>query len=134
MIQLLYGLEWEQPTIIAQGLAQAAVHKDIITGFLAKAEEGAGDARDSPSLPDLIEAAGANQALKDGPRWEDSDKPWNGLLDHAYDEALKYVSRLRVDPDRLEERTVEMAHTAAYVAAGAAFHGDYIPTFDFFLM
>jgi hypothetical protein len=58
----------------------------------------------------------------------------NGVLVRAEDEALELVSQVRVKPEDVVERTAEMVHTAAFVAAAAAFHKPFIPRMDFFLM
>ncbi|KID77513.1 hypothetical protein MBR_03832, partial [Metarhizium brunneum ARSEF 3297] len=39
MIQLGFGLEWEQPAIVAQGLAQAAVHRNTLGDFFDRVDE-----------------------------------------------------------------------------------------------
>ncbi|POR37682.1 Putative nucleosome assembly protein C36B7.08c, partial [Tolypocladium paradoxum] len=44
MIQLMYGVEWEQPAVVAEGLAQAAVHDGRLGEFLAKVDRAAADA------------------------------------------------------------------------------------------
>ena len=138
LIQLMYGLEWEQPAIIAQGLAQAAIHKDTLTPFLVKAEKAAAAAESSSSssaltLPELLDQARSTGKLSRSARWQDSH-PLNGVLELAEDEALELVSKIRVEAEALEERTAEMMHTAAYVAAAAAFREPYRPRMDFFLM
>jgi hypothetical protein len=132
----MYGLEWEQPAIIAQGLAQAAVHRDRLTAFFTKAEEMAKNSSSTatpPNLPDLLERARTSGKLSRSAKWN-SDEPLNGILVRAEEEALELVSQVRVRPEDLEERMVEMMHTAAFVATAAAFHKPYIPRMDFFLM
>lgn len=131
----MYGLEWEQPAIIAQGLAQAAIHRDTLTPFLTKAEETAASSSGSskPTLPELFDKARNTGKLSRSARYSD-DHPLNGVLARAEDEALELVSQVKVEPEDLEERTVEMMHAAAYVAAAAAFRKPYVPRMDFFLM
>lgn len=136
MIQLMYGLEWQQPAIIAQGLAQASVHLDRLTSFFTKAEQmsqASPSASSTFSLPELLERARTSGKLSRSAKWND-DKPLNGVLARAEEEALDLVSQVKINPGDLEEKTVEMMHTAAYVAAAAAFHEPYIPRMDFFLM
>ncbi|KAK0392258.1 hypothetical protein NLU13_1754 [Sarocladium strictum] len=136
MIQLMYGLEWQQPAIIAQGLAQASVHLDRLTSFFTKAEQmsqASPSASSTFSLPELLERARTSGKLSRSAKWND-DKPLNGVLARAEEEALDLVSQVKINPGDLEEKTVEMMHTAAYVAAAAAFHEPYIPRMDFFLI
>lgn len=136
LIQLMYGLEWEQPAIIAQGLAQVAVHRDRLTPFFTKAEErskSSPPSSSSPNLPNLLEEARNSGKLSRSAKWN-SDEALNGVIVRAEEEALDLVSKVRIAPEDLEERTVEMMHTAAFVATSAAFHKPYIPRMDFFLI
>ncbi|KAG7118497.1 Oxidoreductase ptaJ like protein [Verticillium longisporum] len=62
LIQLMYGIEWEQPAIVAEGLAQAAVHKNQLGPFLKETEEGA--AGEMPSIQELHEAIAKRVKIK----------------------------------------------------------------------
>ncbi|UKZ70101.1 uncharacterized protein TrAtP1_011101 [Trichoderma atroviride] len=136
LIQLMYGIEWQQPAIIAEGLAQAAVHENRAGGFLAKAEQAAiASAHDTPPLPELFESVRQfSEKLATSARFDDKNKIYDGIFVRAPDEALEFVKQVRVHEDELDERLAEMVHSCAYVAAAAAFHLPNNPKFDFFLI
>lgn len=150
LIQLMYGLEWKQPALVAEGLAQACVHQPDFADFLRAAERNAQDAYASthdatstktmPHIVTLHEEARADSKLAaavehvndmGGPRFADS------VLVRAKDEMLRVVSRVKVWPEEVDERTAEMFHAEMYMAASAALRGPQLgkhPKFDFFLM
>lgn len=140
----MYGLEWKQPAIIAEGLAQAAVHENRVGGFLTKVEQAASSPSSSSSslinnktpLPEIFETVirQHSEKLATSARFGDSNKIYDGVFVRAPDEALELLKHVTVGEGELEEKTAEMAHTCAYVAAAAAFHPPNAPKFDFFLM
>ncbi|KAM0457835.1 hypothetical protein ACHAPV_006380 [Trichoderma viride] len=136
LIQLMYGIEWQQPAIIAEGLAQAAVHENRAGGFLAKAEQAAiASAHDTPPLPELFESVRQfSEKLATSARFDDKNKIYDGIFVRAPDEALEFVKQVKVHEDDLDERLAEMVHSCAYVTAAAAFHQPNNPKFDFFLI
>jgi hypothetical protein len=138
LIQLMYGIEWQQPAIIAEGLAQAAVHENRVGGFLTKVEQAASSqplSAHTPSLPELLESVRQySEKLATSARFEDKNKIYDGVFVRAPDEALEFLKQVRVKEDELDERLAEMIHSCAYVAAAAAFHQPNKPKFDFFLM
>ncbi|KAF4998487.1 hypothetical protein FGRMN_3106 [Fusarium graminum] len=137
LIQLLYGMEWSQPMIIAAGLAQAAVHRDDYHEFLTLAAKKA-EATDAPPKMDTIiglyEDVAKDEKLKQSSHWEDSDRVFDGVLGRAKEEMINLAARVRVGQEELDERMAEMVHTSAFAASGAAFHPPYSPRFDFILM
>lgn len=135
LIQLMCGIEWAQPAIVAQALAQAALHGDRLKGFLHASDAAVRQsAEKTPSLIELLEEVQADRELASAVRYEDQNKVYDGVLGRASDAALKIVSKVRVGPDELEERTAEMFHLAVYIGACAAFHPRKDPRFEFFLM
>ncbi|KFA48125.1 hypothetical protein S40293_09287 [Stachybotrys chartarum IBT 40293] len=136
MIQLMYGIEWQQPALVASGLAQAAVHKNALAAFFAAADAAAATRPDGTTAPvaDLLEAVRSNEKLVGSVRWADANRLYDGVLGRAMDEAVAVGSRVKVRPEELEERTAEMVHTAAWMAAVTVFRPPHIPKFDFFLI
>ncbi|KAL3589307.1 hypothetical protein FPOAC2_11471 [Fusarium poae] len=137
LIQLLYGLEWEQPMIIAAALAQTAVHRDDYHEFLALAAKKAESDLAPPkmeTIPGLYEDVVKNETLVKSSHWEDSNRVFDGVLAREKEEMVNLAARVRVDENELDERAAEMVHNAAFVVAGAAFHPPYHPRFDFILM
>lgn len=137
LIQLLYAMEWEQPELVATALAQTAVHEDKLDKFLTQAAEAAASSSAPPkmmSILGLYDDINKDNTLKTSARWEDEQRIFDGVLKRGFNEIVSLASRVRIDEEEIEERTVEMAHASAYVATAAAFHPPHVPKFDFFLM
>lgn len=145
LIQLMYGVEWKQPAIVAEGLAQACVHRPDFKDFFLAAERNANEAYPSPAtkMPRIValyqearddpklSTAVEHVADMGGPRFADS------VLKRAKDEMLRVVSKVKVWPEEVDERTAEMFDADVYMAASAALQGPKLgkhPKFDFFLM
>ncbi|KAI1371546.1 hypothetical protein F4677DRAFT_435517 [Hypoxylon crocopeplum] len=135
LIQLMYGVEWKQPAIVAMGLAQAAVHQDNLRKFLLTAEEASKSSpTPMPSIMGLLEEVKSNEKLAKAAKLEDGNKIRDGVFARAWDEAIEITSRVKVKPEELDEKTAEMYHTSIFEGASAAFHPGKQPKFDFFLM
>lgn len=131
----MYGIEWHQPAIVAEGLAQAAVHENRVGAFLTKVEQAASSQAQKTPLPELFESVRQfSEKLATSAQYGDSNKVYDGVFVRAPDEALEFLKQIRVGEDELDERLAEMVHSCAYVAATAAFHPPNVPKFDFFLM
>jgi hypothetical protein len=141
IIQLMYGVEWQQPAIVAMALAQASVHRADYRDFYLEAEKlaAANNTTTTTSIPTI---ASLIQAMRDDPTLQAARQPGDGagnqqhVVDHAGPAAAAIAARVRVRADGadLDERTAEMYHTAVYLAASAAVHGDKDAKFEFFLM
>ncbi|KAI1800558.1 hypothetical protein F4811DRAFT_538506 [Daldinia bambusicola] len=136
LIQLMYGVEWKQPAIVAMALAQASVHKNEMNKFLLTTEEAAkSNTKPMPSIESLLREAKANKKLATAVHnVEELAKLEKGVFANAWDDIVELASRVKVKPEELEEKTAEMYHTAIYESASAAFHPGKEPKFDFFLM
>ncbi|KAK3501563.1 hypothetical protein B0T13DRAFT_397109 [Neurospora crassa] len=142
LIQLMYGLEWKQPAIVAEGLAQAAVHGDEIGGYLLGAEQAA-KASSKPDdgmgrvVEDLLEkGVRGNRKLAEAARMSDANKVRDGVLKRAREEAIQLAAKVKVGKEELQERTAEMYDSAVFMAGAAALvkRDTKLPRFDFFLM
>jgi hypothetical protein len=145
LIQLMYGVEWAQPAIVAQALAQAAVHDNSIGPFLADAEKLSREGRASGgeeewTVGGLYAAAGTDARLWQSYRRDDENRLTTGVLARARDEALALAARVRIPADEavVAERTAEMVDGVAAMAASGAVHEAAArgkqPRFDFFVM
>lgn len=114
LIHLGFGLEFRQPAIIAEALAQAAVHQNWLGAFFFAAEQAAAATAETSgrALVALLGDVRADPALRTAARWDDGDKLRDGILTRAPHEMIRYASRWRVDPDDLERRTAEMINAA----------------------
>jgi hypothetical protein len=118
LIHLGFGIEFHQPAIIAEALAQASVHTTWITPYLLKTE-AASTIPSSKTLPQLVDKVRADQKLTDSVQWEDSNKIRDGILKRAPEEMISYAKQWTVLPGELEKKTIEMTNTAVYFAAAA---------------
>ncbi|KID87111.1 hypothetical protein MGU_05889 [Metarhizium guizhouense ARSEF 977] len=139
MIQLGFGLEWEQPAIVAQGLAQAAVHGNTLGDFFDRVDEAvaAGRGGEPRGLSDICESLRADDksSLAAAAEWRDGDQSlYTGVLGRGLDEAVALCAQVRVREEDWDERVAEALHHAAYVAASAAWKPPHIPKYDFFLI
>ena len=144
LIQLMYGLEWKQPAIVAEGLAQAAVHGDDIgPSYLLPAEEAAKSRKQGEmgKILDLLErGVRQNEKLAKAAQMKDGNKIRDGILKRAREEAVELASKvnLKRTEEELKERTREMYDAAVFMASAAALvkreKKKKGPRFDFFLM
>jgi Questin oxidase-like len=133
IIHLGFGVEFKQPAIIAEALAEAAVHSDWIGKLLLPAEEVAAKEKSEKNLFDLIKQIQANENIVNAPRWEDGNKIRDGLLARAPDEMIALAAQWQVKADELEKKTAEMINAAAYFT-GAAQNPPKQVKFDFYYM
>ncbi|RDA89992.1 hypothetical protein CP533_2681 [Ophiocordyceps camponoti-saundersi (nom. inval.)] len=139
LIQLMYGVEWEQPALVAEGLAQTAVHDARVAELMRQVDEYEVSKKEEvkavDSLPALIDCVRDEYPkLATSAHWEDPNRIWDGVLARARPEAVALLAGIRVRAEEVEERTVEMFHACAYVAAAASWNPPYVPKFDFFLL
>ncbi|KAH0840397.1 Oxidoreductase AflY [Fonsecaea pedrosoi] len=133
LIHLGFGVEFKQPAIIVEALAQAAVHDGWTGEFLHAAEDAAKGNTTSKSLVQLLHEARANEQLRKSAHWEDGNKVRDGVLRRAPDEMISLASQWHVRPDELEQKTAEMINAAVYFT-GAAQKPTKQVKFDFFYM
>ncbi|KAG5918316.1 hypothetical protein E4U42_006890 [Claviceps africana] len=141
MIQLQYGLEWEQPAIVASGLAQAAVHGNPLGNFFDKVDAAVESLHQSGAkIKDWRLSEICENVRRDHPglacsaAWDDENKLYQGVLGRGLQEAVALGATLQIKEDELEERTAEMLHHNAYVAVATSCRPPHVPKFDFFLM
>jgi questin oxidase-like protein len=137
IIQLMFGVEWSQPAIVAEALAQAAVHKNNLKEFLEEAESRARaspSGAEAPSIAELYERIGTDDKLRKAPRMSDANKIHDGILVRAPEEMYEIVKHVRVREDEVDEKTAEMFEMAVWMAAGAALRPGKMAKWDFFLM
>lgn len=138
LIQLMYGLEWKQPAIVAQALAQACVHNvQGLDQLLLVCEQQANAAPRSTKMPSLLsmyERVRMDPQLACSVRMEDKSKIEDGIIQRAKDVMLAILEQVHVEPEELEEKTAEMFHAMVLVASSAAIHPPHHIKYDFFLM
>ncbi|KAL8792406.1 MAG: hypothetical protein Q9195_005020 [Heterodermia aff. obscurata] len=144
IIHLGLGLEFAQPAIIAEALAQAAAHDDshIRTLFLNAEQEAAivyPTAKPKPLIK-LIAEVRNNERIRSAPQWSDfGNKMRDGVIGRAGEEMASLCAQFRIKFDGgdgeevLERRTAEMVSTCAFFAGAAQKEGRK-RKIDFFYM
>ncbi|KNG44540.1 hypa-like protein [Stemphylium lycopersici] len=126
IIHLGLGVEFKQPVIIAEALAQAAAHDDArISTLFRNAEQEAEisyPSRNAKSMLELVREVRGTDAIRNAPKWTDfGNKMRDGIIGRAGEEMASLVSQFRIknDEEDLERRTAEMISTCAYFAGAA---------------
>jgi len=135
IIHLGFGIEFQQPAIIAEALAQACVHSGWMGEFLLAAEK---EAKAHPSnttkaMPELLDEIRTNNKLSTAAEWSDDNKVRDGIIGRAPEEMLKYTSQWVVTPENLEQKTAEMINSCIYFTAAAQNPPKQVK-FDFYYM
>lgn len=135
LIHLGFGVEFNQPAIMAEALAQAAVHDTWTGEYLTMVEKAAkaNATSTSKTIPELLDEIRADRKLSTAAEWNDGNKIRDGILVRAPNEMIKYATQWVVTPENLEEKTVEMINASMYFTA-AAQHPPKQVKFDFYYM
>lgn len=109
-----FGVEFKQPAIVAEGLAEAAVHDSWIGSFMLGAEKAAASiAGKGKNMVDLLDEIRADRKLSTAAEWADGNKIRDGILVRAPEAMFKYASQWKVGADDLVEKTAEMTNAAS---------------------
>jgi hypothetical protein len=112
IIHLGFGMEFQQPAIMAEALAQAAVHDSwmapLFLGCEKAAEANRGKGKQKKTIVQLLEEAQKDEKLRNAPRFEDGNKIRDGIMKRAPEEMVKLASQYTIEEDELEEKTAEM--------------------------
>lgn len=138
-IHLGFGIEFELPGIVAEGLAQAASHNPThLAAFFQRAEALAAKMEAEPRAPlvELYHEMRTNHTIATAARV--SDGPWrvrDGVLGRAREEMARLAAQFRVKPteEDVERATAEMISCASWICATAHKSGKE-RKIDFFLM
>ncbi|KAA8643044.1 questin oxidase family protein [Aspergillus tanneri] len=136
LIHLGFGIEFDQPAIIAEALAQTAIHEDWMSPmFLWPAEKAAGGIGKpgKKTMVQILEEMRANKKLASSAHFNDANKMRDGVLQRAPEEMIRYAAEFTVSSDQLEEKLVEMIDTVAYYTSTAQRPSKEIK-FDFFFI
>ena len=113
IIHLGFGVEFKQPAIIAEALAQAAVHASWLNAFLLSAEKAAQTTEGGKSMVDLLDEIRADKKLSTAAHWKDDNKIRDGIMVRAPDEMIKYASQWKVAPQELMRTNAEMTNAVS---------------------
>jgi hypothetical protein len=116
IIHLGFGIEFQQPAIMAEALAQAAVHdnwmKSLFLGCEKAAEANRGKDKSQKTIVQLLEEAKNDEKLRDAAHWEDGNKIRDGILKRAPKEMITLASQYAIEENELEQKTAEMINAA----------------------
>lgn len=133
IIHLGFGIEFHQPAIMAEALAQAAIHSTWMGKFLLPAEKAARERHDTPSksMVQLLDEVYADKEIGEAARWSDGNKLRDGIIGRAGERMINLAAQFSVESSELEEKTAEMTNACAYYTAGAQ-RSDHIVKYDFY--
>ncbi|EXJ66811.1 uncharacterized protein A1O5_10006 [Cladophialophora psammophila CBS 110553] len=135
LIHFGFGIEFQQPPIIAEALAQAVCHNNFFGPFLLQAEQLAKGRtnEECPPLLDLMKEIREDPSLYDKNYWDGGDSLLDKILADAPQRVIEIASKWRVDVQDLDLRTAEMMNVNAWMA-GAAQRHDKEVKLDFFFI
>ncbi|KAJ6020753.1 hypothetical protein N7540_006257 [Penicillium herquei] len=120
IIHLGFGIEFQQPAIIAQALAQASVHQDYLNDkFFGPASAAAASAQSTKSLMQIMREMRADYAVLNASAYGDSEVFEDGILMRAPEQVIHHCSKWFVPEDKIPEKLAEMVNTAIYWTATA---------------
>jgi hypothetical protein len=135
VIHFGFGLEFNQPPIIAEGLAQSAVHQPEVAYFfkgIQDAERLSGSGSSRPMI-DLIREIEQNDTIRSAACWGDGSVIDDNPLAKAPEELWKIAAQWRVPPGDLALKTAEMINVCTFYTATAQLP-DKQHKLDFFLI
>ena len=115
LIHLGLGLEFKQPAIVVEALAQGAVHGDSYAPILKGAEVAAANNTDpskSKSLVELLDQCRTENLKKAVGYGEHFDDVIMGKIGQSLDDVVHLASQWTVGPEELEEKAAEMLNAA----------------------
>ena len=115
LIHLGFGIEFHQPAIIAEALAQAAVHAPRDSNYLLAVERAATE----PSSKTMLQILEEIRADKELIASVLKDAYLTGQLSLAREHTLKHVKQWTVYQGELEKKTAEMISTTVYYTVAA---------------
>ena len=134
IIHLGYGVEFKQPAIMAEALAQAACHDNWIGKYLLPAEKAAkSQNQPSKSIVQLLDEIHHDKDLRNAPHWSDGNKIRDGIIPRAGEKMINLAAQFHIKPEELEEKTAEMTNAVCYYTAGAQ-HPPNMVMYDFYFM
>ncbi|GME36642.1 hypothetical protein BKCO1_3400021 [Neofusicoccum parvum] len=138
LIHVGFGVEFAQPAIVAEGLAQAATHDAWIGAYLRGAEDAAAEVGDPQAkLPDLLQEVRATEQVAGAARWSDGNRLRDGVMARAGEAMCRIAGRWVVGDDAsdevVERKTAEMIDAAVFLTTTAQ-RPPHIPKLDFLHM
>jgi len=105
LIHLGFGVEFKQPAIMAEALAQAAVHDNWRSSYLFAAERES-TTQSTKTIPEILEE------IHDDRKAKTAAKKRQGSHDK-----INYANQWAVSESNLEQKTAEMINATVYFTA-----------------
>ncbi|KAI5795112.1 hypothetical protein EDC01DRAFT_72015 [Geopyxis carbonaria] len=136
-IHLGYGIEFEQPAIVAEGLAMMASHENWIGELFFRTEEAVKETKEDTSsvtLVSLLHSIRKNEKLRMTPEWNDGNKV-KSILQRASQEIISVVKQYKVPLSQVEidKKVAENINSSA-LFTGASQRKDKEIRIDFYYM
>ncbi|CZR56682.1 related to HypA-like protein [Phialocephala subalpina] len=121
IIHLGFGIEFQQPAIMCEAIAQACAHDLWTSKYLFSVEEAVNSnlPKGIKTIPQLLDEIKADKKLSSAAHWSDANKIRDGILIRAPSEMRSIASQFSCTPKNLKEKTVEMTNSAIYFTAAA---------------
>ena len=135
IIHLGFGIEFEQPAIIAEALAQTACHTGFFARFFFEAEKRSRDVSSEQDAPliDLFREIRNDPELWEKEHWRGGDNLDDEILADAPTKLIDIAAKWRVNPADLDIKTAEMYNVNVYSAGASQYKAKEVKI-DFFLM
>lgn len=109
IIHLGFGIEFKQPVIVAEAIAETAIHPIWLDSFFIEADQAAKQGQQrSDTLVNLLDKIQSDEKLRNATYWSDDNKVRDGVMGRAKEEMIRYASQWRVEATELEEATAGM--------------------------
>lgn len=136
LIHVGYGIEFQLPAVIAEGLAQFATTDlyigDALLDIEKAAKESDPERENSKTLVELVDEIYNNSTISKAAQWEDPNK-YKAVIARASKELARVALQWRCKPENLIEKAAEASNGGALLCV-AATRPDKATHFDFFLM
>ena len=135
LIHFGFGIEFQQPAVIAEALAQAVCHDKFFGPFLFRSEQLGKEkgSEKGSALIDLMREIREDPALYNESYWDGGDSLNDKILADAPQKLCEIAAKWRVDVEDLDEKTAEMINANAFLA-GAAQRPEKETKLDFFFI
>ncbi|CAG8973170.1 hypothetical protein HYALB_00008762 [Hymenoscyphus albidus] len=138
IIHLGFGIEFHQPAIIAEALAQACVHPTHTGEYLLSVERALQSSPSSKAAPkkikEILNMIHNDKKLSVAADKKSEDLLRDGVLTHAREEMISYAKLYNTPPDAIPSLTHAMIQNSIYLSATPA-PAPYDPIkIDFLLM
>lgn len=112
IIHLGFGIEYNQPAIVAEGLAEAAVHEAYLTPFMRDVEKAAGGIGFEPgkTLTQLLHEIGEDKEILSSVHYDDDSQIRDGILTRVPERMTHYVKQYTVSAETLNDQVIEMVN------------------------